>query len=257
MCVGPPFALNQMTGAGGNDTIRTMGDVVDLLERRVYSFSQIDHILNLPARTASRWIDGYIRDGKQYAPVVRLEPSGDQAATWGEFVECRLLSEYRNAGVPMHRMRPAVERLREVTQTRYPLASAKLWLDVEGRELVARVQEQVGLESQLSLVVIRTGQLSFDWSKQARHFQASLDWSSDDEDAVPTRIFPDHSNHLVEIDPRRGFGDPVIAGRGVRTDIIAELVRAGDPVDMIAELYDLERAQVEAAVRYELQRASA
>jgi uncharacterized protein (DUF433 family) len=38
--------------------------------------------------------------------------------------------------------------------------------------------------------------------------------------------------------------------------VIAELVRAGDPPDMIADLYDLKRADVDAAVRYELMRAA-
>ena len=34
--------------------------------------------------------------------------------------------------------------LREQLQTRYPLASARTWLDVDGRELVWKVQDQVG-----------------------------------------------------------------------------------------------------------------
>lgn len=61
----------------------------------------------------------------------------------------------------------------------------------------------------------------------------------------------------VVIDPLRGFGEPVIADRGVRTEVIAELVRAGDSPDMIAELYELKRSEVNAAVRYELLRAAA
>lgn len=246
--------------------ISLMGEPeADLLDRSVYSLSQIDQILSLRPGTATRWIDGYSRAGKSYAPVVRWEPTGDPTATWGEFVECRLLSEYREAGVPMHRMRPAVEELQFEIGSMYPLASAKLWLAAEGRELVRRIEERVGLEPQLSLVVVRTHQTLFplpdeprlEWSGKARHFQESVQWSSESLDAVPVGIFPDHTNRLVQIDPRRGFGDPVITGRGVRTDIIAELVRAGDPVDMIAELYELSRQQVEAAVRYELQRVAA
>ena len=33
--------------------------------------------------------------GETYPPVVREEPTGDEAVTWGEFVETRLLSEYQ------------------------------------------------------------------------------------------------------------------------------------------------------------------
>lgn len=52
-------------------------------------------------------------------------------------------------------MRPAVEKLREELHTPYPLASAKTWLAVEGRELLRKVEEKVGLHRRLRLVVIR------------------------------------------------------------------------------------------------------
>jgi uncharacterized protein (DUF433 family) len=54
----------------------------------------------------------------------------------------------------------------------------------------------------------------------------------------------------VIMDPLRQFGQPVV--RSVPTEVIAEQVRAGDRLKMIAELYDLSLEEVEAAVRYEL-----
>ena len=60
-----------------------MGDVVELLDRRVYSFPQIDRILGLHHGTSSRWIDGYERASRFYEPVVRHERTGDEVATWG------------------------------------------------------------------------------------------------------------------------------------------------------------------------------
>ncbi|MFT4085329.1 MAG: DUF433 domain-containing protein [Nocardioides sp.] len=232
-----------------------MGDVVQLLDRRVYSFPQIDRILGLHNGTAARWIDGYERAGRFYQPVVRPEHTGEEVATWGELVECRLLAEYRDAGVTLQRMRPAVERLRELTGSRYPLASAQLWLAADGRELVARVQDDVQLSDRLSLVVIRSGQQMLDWSPRASRFRSSIRWSGDGIDSTPVSLALDEDNPEIEIDPARGYGDPVIKGRGVTTSIIRELVQAGEPIESIAESYELERSQVEAAIRYELQRA--
>jgi uncharacterized protein (DUF433 family) len=51
----------------------------------------------------------------------------------------------------------------------------------------------------------------------------------------------------------RGFGEPVV--RNVRTEIIAELFRAAESPDSIAELYELARPTVDEALRYELRRA--
>src|SRR4051812_16975578 len=150
-----------------------MDEVVDLLSRPVYGLGQVDRILGLRGGTARRWIDGYSRSGKQYPPVVRDEPTGDDIVTWGEFVETRLLAEYRDAGVPMANMRPAVDALRSELQTPYPLASARTWLDVQGRELVRNVQEEVGLPRPLSLVIVRTGQQVM-WTPEAQGFIRSV-----------------------------------------------------------------------------------
>jgi uncharacterized protein (DUF433 family) len=230
-----------------------MVEVVDLLSRPVYGLGQIDRILGLRGGTAKRWIDGYRRGGRDYPPVIREASTGREIATWGEFVETRLLAEYRDAGVPLIRMRPAIEVLREELDTPYPLASARTWLDVQGRELVRSVQEKVGLEDELSLVVVRSGQKIL-WSKPADEFRRSLEWTGEDASAEPRLLRPVYDIQQVVIDPLRGFGEPVV--RGVRTEVIAELVRAGDPPDMIAELYELPRSTVDAAVRYELLRTA-
>lgn len=230
------------------------GDVVNLLDRPTYGLSQVDRLLGLHGGTARRWIDGYQRAGKSYPPVVRERSTGGDIVTWGEFVETRLLSEFRDAGVPLFRMRPAVDALRDKLQTPYPLASARTWLAVHGRELVRKVQNDVGLARQLSLVVVRSGQEILDWSEPADRFRASVEWTGDDEDAELRRLQPFPSIREVTIDPLLGFGEPVV--RGVRTEVIAELVRAGDSRDMIADLYELPASTVDAAVRYELLRVA-
>ncbi len=230
------------------------GDVVNLLERPVYGLPQVDRILSLPGGTARRWIDGYRRGNKSYPPVIREESTGADVATWGEFVETRLLAEYRDMGVPMIRMRPIVVALRGELQTPYPLASARTWLAVDGRELVRRLQDDVGLDRHFRLVEVRTGQGVL-WSRQADDFRKSIEWTEDATERLPRFLRPVHDIEQVVIDPLRGFGEPVV--RGVRTEVIAELVRAGDTPEMIADLYDLDRSTVDAAVRYELLRGAA
>src|SRR5271154_1713143 len=231
-----------------------MGKVVDLVNRPTYGLAQVDRLLGLPGGTARRWIDGYERAGKQYPPVVRESSTGDEIATWGEFVETRLLSEYRDAGVPLIRMRPAVEALRQELKVRYPLASARTWLRAEGRELVRVGQEKVSLDPHLALVVVDSGQ-GLRWSAEADSFRSAIDWSGKGDDAEPRRLRPGAGIDDVVVDPLRGFGEPVV--RGVRTEIIAELIQAGASQDAIAEIYELPPSSVASALRYELLRAVA
>jgi uncharacterized protein (DUF433 family) len=244
--------------------IRGVGTMVDLLERPTYGLAQVDRVLGLKNGTAQRWVDGYDRGGKHYEPLIRESTTGQSIVTWGEFIEARLLAEYRDAGVRIFRMRPAIEELRQELGTKYPLASARMWLGTSGRELVRQVQDDVGLTDELAIVVVRSNQYvhpgvlesePIQWAPKARAFRESLVWSEGEGERVPEKVRPMAGNRIVEIDPRRGFGEPVV--RNVQTGIIAELVRAGDSPEMVAELYDLSIDQVNAAIRYELTRVPA
>jgi uncharacterized protein (DUF433 family) len=219
---------------------------VSLLDRRIYSLSDVDHLLVLPPGTARRWIDGYDRGGVHYPPVVRAERTRDEEVTWGEFVETRLLAEFRARGASMHRLRPAVVRLREEFGE-YPLAHAKPFLDVEGRELVRHVQREVGITGEEMLVVVRSGQAMM--SAPVQRFVDDLRYVGD-TDREASAVAPVKFGGLVTLDPLHQYGRPVV--RAVPTDVVAEQFRAGESTETIAELFDLTVAQVEQALRFEL-----
>jgi uncharacterized protein (DUF433 family) len=226
---------------------RSSVSAIDLLDRPIYLFSDVDRVLGLTSGTARRWIDGYTRGGRRYPPVIRPEETGEEAVTWGEFVEARLLSGFRR-DVPMLRLRPAIERLREQFGTPYPLAHAAPLLDAQGRELVLRVQDEVGLNPALSLVVVaRNDQLVL--AEPASEFSRSADYDG----GVVVRLHPRRGIREVVVDPERLSGEPTV--RGVPTGVLAEMFHAGDSIDQLAEWYELERSQIEDALRYE-QRAS-
>jgi uncharacterized protein (DUF433 family) len=223
--------------------------VVDLLARPVYDVGQVDRLLGLPPGTSRRWIDGYTRGGRAYPPVVRLEATGQDIVTWGEFTETRLLAEFRDAGVPMINLRPTVVKLREEFKIAYPLARAAPLLEPSGRELIWRVQQEVGLESALQLVVVRNNQILL--SPQAQNYVSAAEFIGD----IVTRIRPLVELDRVWFDPLRQFGEPAV--RNVPTAVIAEQYRAGDRIDYIARAYELAEDDVEQAIRYELIKANA
>ncbi|HET9256876.1 MAG TPA: DUF433 domain-containing protein [Pseudonocardiaceae bacterium] len=220
---------------------------VSLLDRHIYSLPDVDRLLVLPPGTARRWIDGYDRGGVHYPPVVRVERTRDEEVTWGEFVETRLLAEFRARGASMHRLRPAVVRLREEFG-RYPLAHARPFLDVDGRELVRRVQREVGITGHEMLVVVRSGQLMM--SAPVQRFVGDLRYAGDTDPEADAAVVPARFGGLVTLDPLHQYGRPVV--RAVPTEVVAEQFRAGESTETIADLFDLTVAQVEQALRFEL-----
>jgi uncharacterized protein (DUF433 family) len=181
--------------------------------------------------------------GVFYDPVLRPKPTGQDVVTWGEMVEARLLAEFRGRKVPVQRLRPAIIRLREEFGP-YPLAHARPWLDVEGRELVRVVQDEVGLAQPLQLVVVRNDQLTL--TDRAERFRAAVDYVGDEA----VRLRPVDRTPSVVMDPERAFGQPAV--RSVRTEVLAEDYRAGSSREELADLYDLSAQQVDEALRFEL-----
>ncbi len=227
-----------------------MGDVVDLLDRPVYRFPEADRLLRVKRGTVQRWVDGYARNGVEYPPVVRETQTGSPWVTWGEFVEARLLSEFRPQ-IPMVKMRPMVERLREMLNTRYPLSYARPFLTAEGRELLLAAQAETSTEPGL-WVVVSTGQGAIMTAESLRFTTATL---FADNTGQATAIRADSGTPEILLDPQRREGQPTL--NGISTSVLAELVAAGEPIEFVADTYGFTEHEVEQAVSFEASRRAA
>lgn len=214
-----------------------------MLERPVYSLSEAAGLLGLNWSRAHAWLDGYGRKGVQYPPVVRPRSTGEAVVTWGEFVELGYLREYRRKGVPLQRLRPVIQALREEFQTPYPLATAKPY--VGGKELVMKLQEDNGLPQEIAIVV-RSGQTVM-LAREAQRFYKKVAFDPPDEGDV-CRLHPAGRTTPVVIDPLVRFGRPSVDG--VAVERLWELHDAGESVAEIADAYDMGTHLVEAAVAY-------
>jgi uncharacterized protein (DUF433 family)/transposase len=227
-----------------------VGDVISLLERPVYRFAEADRLLRVNRGTVKRWVNGYTRNGSTYPPVVREKPTDSPWVTWGEFVEARLLSEYRTS-IPMIKLRPLVDRLREQFGQRYPLSYARPYLLPEGRELLLEAQLDSGIDSEF-WIVVSTGQTAIMTATGRRFTEAAV---FPDREGAARSIRADAGTPAVLLDPLRSQGQPSI--RGVPAESIAELVSAGEPVEYVAATYDFTVEEVEQAVSYEASRVRA
>ena len=84
-----------------------------------------------------------------------------------------------------------------------------------------------------------------------------IEWGRD----VAERLYPWVRADLagpksIVIDPRRGFGQPIIAGTGIEARIVTERYRAGESVAELAQDYRLDPGQIEDAIRCETSEAA-
>jgi uncharacterized protein (DUF433 family) len=217
---------------------------VSVLEREVYGMTEAAHLLGLrSASTLRNWIDGY----RHYPPVIRPERTGSDLVKWGEFVEAGYLAEYRHKHrVPLQRLRPAIIKLRDLLGVPYPLAHSGPFLEVANRELVLRVQDEIGLSGRAApLVVVRNGQMIL--ADPAQSFVDKVDFS--ESSGIVERLYPLDKRHAVVMDPLISSGAPAV--KGIRTENLYELFQADESVVSIAAAYDLDPHEVEAAIRFE------
>ncbi len=222
-----------------------MNKIVNLLDRDLYTMSQADRLLGLSAGTSRRWINGYARNGKQHDPLVRESPTDSEMVTWGEFVEARLISEYRRQGVTVFRMRPAIMALKQEYRANYPLAMAQPFLSAENRELVMEIQQKTNLDPALRFV-IRSGQLILP-SLEVMRFQSAADYSKDSDYRSVVQRFQLSKN--IVLDPKYSSGEPTVSGRRLRVDTITEAIVSGMSQEDVADTWKISIDTVEEAVR--------
>jgi uncharacterized protein (DUF433 family) len=217
---------------------------VSVLERELYSEAEAARLLRVPQATLHYWLEGGQRRGKSYRPVVRMEPKNSRAVTWAEFVEAGLLAQYRRTHkVPMGELRDFIDYLREHIGVPYPLADRRPF--ITNRQLVLEAQEAAGLDSDHCLVAWASGQLVL--TGPSEEFVQRVKW----DDAGFATAWRPHADRksTVLIDPGVRFGRPSV--QGISTEALWEHEEAGEPVEAIAEAFDLATSDVRWALAYE------
>lgn len=207
------------------------------LGRPLYSYGQVDRILGVRPGTARRWINGYNRLGTAYEPVVRLHRLDDRnLVTWGEFVETYYLARLRShpVPVPMHRIRRALQRLRDRLGVPYAFADERvLHAEREGLlDVVKVIQEEEGVDDFL-VEVLSNGQLML--LPEARRRLERIEFDG----GIAARLRPRLDIDTIFVSGHENFGRPMIGDTFITPSAVAELVQAGDPLDMVAQLYEL------------------
>ena len=216
--------------------------VLALLDRPTYLYAEVDRLVGLHPGTARRWINGYERDGRYYEPILRTSAQGTEWVTWGEFVEARMLAEFRDQSIRTAKLRAAVDKLRERFNIGYPLAHLQPYLAATDGELAIKDEKGDALS------VIRTGQLILQASRPV--IDTATLASDDSGRKFASEILLDREFPGIKVNPDRLSGQPTFEGRRIAVMTIASMVAAGEPRDELAADYSLSLVQVDEAVRY-------
>lgn len=210
------------------------------LARAIFTLRETAGYLGVPRSTVHAWA----RPARG-APLITVFPRRGAEATvpFIGFAEAYVLSAFRRAGVPLQRIRPAVEALSGTIGLEHALASERLYTD--GAEVLYDYATEREEGELLELVVVRTGQHQF--SELVRDYLTRITYG-DDGWASRVRL-PSYQHVEVIVDPRVAFGLPLVASGGARTEDLVDRFLAGDSVAEIADDFDVPAEEVEDVIR--------
>lgn len=221
----------------------------DLRDIGAYGISEAAHYLSLPPATLRTWVKGRTyttAEGRQFSePLISIPDPLEPLLSFTNLVEGHVLKAIRRGhGISMQKVRPALLYLEEELRVSHPLAHQELLTDG-----VSLFVERFGRLLNLS----QRGQLAV-----KELLEAHLRRIEHDTEGLARRLFPFtrgeslDAPRFVVVDPGVAFGRPVINGTGVRTEVVASRLKAGESMRELAEDYEVQVEQIEEAIRYEL-----
>ena len=226
-----------------------MARLTDPRELPAYTISEAAHYLGVPAATIRYWSLGR----GDYPPLINVPERSPAPLSFLNLTELHVLAAIRREHeVKMPSVRKAIQYLVEnaslVVDKRHPLISREL--ETDGLYLFT---EEYGKLINIS----RAGQTAM-----REIISAALRRIDRDPHGIPIKLYPFTRNAMEEapamvvIDPALSAGRPVITGTGLATQVIAERYKAGESVNDLARDYERGNAEIEEAIRCELQAAA-
>lgn len=191
--------------------------------------------LGMPESTLDVWL--LDRGQQPLVHAVRPDKRGWPRVPFVGVVEAYVLRAFRDLKVPMDDIRRAAELVREEFDDPYALAHRRIATD--GVALFVRMADE-------SFVHARDRQLAF--PEVLREHLRYIEWDSDgNAQRLHLRNFPQAAD--VIIDPRFGWGSPVLADTKVKIEDLVTLWRMGEKFTTIADEYGLTVDVVEDVLR--------
>jgi uncharacterized protein (DUF433 family) len=192
--------------------------------------------LQMPESTLYYWLAERAA-GEPLVHRVTPEKRGWPSVPFIAVVEAYVLRSLRDLGLKKSKIRAAVEQVRHEFNTPYGLATQRIATD--GVDIFTQYNDGEWE---------RTHDAQRPFNEIIKDYLHYITW---DPDESPTRLTLPHYGGVapVIIDPRFGWGAPVVESNKVQVDMVVSLWRSGESLDVVAREYGLTRDVAEAICR--------
>ncbi|HKC30857.1 MAG TPA: DUF433 domain-containing protein [Burkholderiales bacterium] len=210
-----------------------------------YTLARAGQIVRLPPSTLRLWARGAGQHKPLFKPALQLPTT----LSFLNLVEAFVLASMRRVhGVSMQRVRSALKFIADELDVRRPLVHTSFRTDGVALfvQHAGRLLEVPGKRQELLQHVLDASLQRIEWGGDVA--ERLYPWVRADLEAAQPRS--------IVVDPRRGFGQPVIAGTGIQARIVAARYRAGESIATLADDYAVAIDKIEDAIRCETREAA-
>jgi uncharacterized protein (DUF433 family) len=224
-------------------------------EEPLYTVAEAAAYLRVPRTTFATWAHGYSRrrqGGRATSalPAITAITAGrrEPEIPFIGLAEGMALAAFRSSGIPLQRIRPALEVLKAELGLDYALASKRLFSD--GAEILYDYATKEGDQGLRSLTVVRTRQRVF--APVIQNYLRRITYA---QDGWARRLRLPVSESVI-VDPERAFGQPIFENGAVRVEDVLGRFQAGDSLLGVAYDFGVPVEDVEEVVRVALESAA-
>jgi uncharacterized protein (DUF433 family) len=207
----------------------------DIIGLGMYTLQEAARYGQVSTQKLSRWVWGT----RQFEPVIEPQLKEQGLVSFYDLIQAKAVDVARAEGIPLRKIRQAIETARERYQVKLPLARKHklLWYDRE-------------LHIQLNGIFQVSGKTRHQMSMKKIIEPYAKDLHFDEQGLAymwtPFRRF----GRRIIIDPNRQFGQPLVEGTGYRADVLATAFQAEGSLESAAEAYNLDVTDIKVAVAY-------
>lgn len=203
----------------------------------IYTIPEVAFLLKLPISKVRRWMTDFWDS--------RLSKKNDHDYSWGKgsaratnfftLIEFYIFYQLRELNVSTAKIFNAHQDMADQLNTPYPFASSKILSD--GRSILFTLKDGTIVNADKSKQSV--------FKQIIEKFCKKIEFSETD---IAERFYPLGKDKHIIVDPHHQFGQPVIERTNILAQTLYELYNAGESIEFLTRLYDLEETDVQNAI---------
>jgi len=206
----------------------------------IYTIPDISKLLKLPQSKVRRYLNEYWdeRLGKKLFNDTYSWSTGNnvKAVNFYTLIELHTCFHLQELGVSTRQILKSRIAIARDLHIAYPFASAKLLSD--GKRIWYEFKD---------CIVKADGSRQTDFVEFIKEFANKIDF---DANKIAERFWPAGKQSSIVVDPHHQFGQPVIEGTNINTEVIFSMIESGEPIDAIGILYDISEKDIKDVIGF-------